>query len=96
VGVRGVGGHGARVATAEERPELAELRGLEAAGGLEAVAEGQELVRGHHLQRVDLRDDRLEDRERAFERVERVRAVAVLEACLQVRALVQEPFEPQT
>ena len=93
VGVVGV--QRARVAAAEQRLELAELRRLEAAGGLEPIAEGLELARRHRLQHVDLRDHRLEDREHALEGVERVRRVAVLQAALQVRALVQELLEPQ-
>ena len=68
---------------------------MEAAGGLETVAEALELAGGHRLQHVDLRDDRLEDREHALEGVQRVRRVAVLQAALQVCALVQELLEPE-
>jgi hypothetical protein len=62
---------GAGVAQAEDGLQLAELRGLKAARGVEAVAEGRELARGHRLEHVDLRHDRLEDRQHALEGAER-------------------------
>ena len=56
-GPRRVVGEHARVAPAEHRLELAELRRLEAARALEPAAEAPERERRHRLEDVDLRDD---------------------------------------
>ena len=85
----------AGVAPAEDRLELAELPGLEAAGCVEPIAEAGELPGRHRLQHVDLRHRDLQDREDAAQCAHRVRGVAVLEPGLQVGQLVEELLEPQ-
>ena len=63
-----------RVAPAEHRLELAELRRLEAAPRLEPPAEARELARAHGLEHVDLGDHGLQDCEHPAHRVQRTRA----------------------
>jgi len=84
-----------RVLHAQRELELAELERLEAAGRIEAVAETQELERGHRLENVDLRDECLEDGQDAIERAESSCAVAGGELLAQVVDLVQFLFEPE-
>ena len=73
----------------------AEPRRLEPRRRVEPVAERQELERGHRLEDVDLRDERLEDLEDAVEQVERAVGVAGLERQLDAAQLVAERLEPQ-
>jgi hypothetical protein len=84
-----------RVAPPEHRLDLPELRRLEAARRLQAVAEPEELAGRHRLQHVDLGDGHLEDRERPPEGVQRVGGVAVLQPALEVGELVEQLLEPQ-
>ena len=86
--------HG-RIAAAEHRLELAELRRLEPARRVEPVAEAGELARRHRLQHVDLGDDHLEDRQHPPQRVHDRRRVPVLEQLLGAAELVEELLEPQ-
>ena len=79
----------------EHRFELAELRRLEAARRLEAIAEAEELTRRHRLEHVDLGDGHLEDRAHPPQRVQHMRGVAVFEPSLEVVRLVEQLLEPQ-
>ena len=83
------------IAPAEHRFELAELRRLEAAGGVEPVAEAGELARRHRLQDVDLRDHDLQDGEHPAQGVEGPGGVVVLQQLLGVDQLVDQLLEPQ-
>src|SRR5204863_7597431 len=47
--------------------DLAELVRLEATAGLQPVAEGEKVERGDRLEHVDLRDQRFQNRQNAFE-----------------------------
>ena len=80
---------------AQHELQLAELKRLKAAAGLEAVAERQELEWRHRLEDVDLGDQHLEDREDALEGVQRARAVVGAQQLLEIVELVQHLLEPQ-
>ena len=54
---------------AQHELELPELIGLESARRFEPLAKRQELERRHRLEDVELRDQHLEDRQDALERV---------------------------
>jgi hypothetical protein len=65
VGVGLARGHEARLLQPEAELDLAKLRGLEAAGGLEVLAEEEEVERRHRLEHVDLLHQDLEDLDHA-------------------------------
>ena len=83
------------VASPEDHLEQAELHRLEAAGGVEPIAEAGELSRRHRLQHVDLGDDDLEDRQDPPQRVGGLGRVVGLQPALGVGDLVEELLEPQ-
>ncbi len=62
---------------------------------VQAVAEREELERGHRLEDVDLRDERLEDLEDPVEEVQRDVGVAGIQGAPDARELVAELLEPQ-
>jgi hypothetical protein len=91
----GVGPDHPGVAAAEHGLDLAELRRLEARGGVEAVAEGEEARRRERLEHVDLRDDGLEDGQDAAQRPHGAGRVARGQDGAQPAQLVEELLEPQ-
>ena len=68
---------------------------LKAAARLQPVAERQKVERRDRLQHVDLRDQRLENRQNALERGAGERRVVRAQQLLQVVELVQDFLEPQ-
>ena len=68
---------------------------LESAAGLQPVAEGEKLERGHRLQDVELGDHHLEDGQDPLEGVARAGAVVPREQPLEVVQLVQDLLEPE-
>src|SRR5436189_6368383 len=89
--------------TLERRPPLlanhelalAELVRLEATAGLQPVAEGEKVERGDRLEHVDLRDQRFQNRQNAFEGRARQRRVIRAKQLLEKVQLVQHFLEPQ-
>src|SRR5260370_39566162 len=75
--------------------EGSELGGLETTCRLEPAAKSKELCWRKRLQHIDLRDDRLEDRQDAFESPQGVGRVTCFEAPLEECQLMQELFEPE-
>src|SRR2546427_12932664 len=67
---------------------------LKAAARLQPVAECQKVERRDRLQHVDLRDQRLENRQNALERSAGQRRVVRAQQLLQVVELVQDFLEP--
>ena len=84
-----------RPAMAQGGLELPELHRLEAARGVEPVAERGERDRRHGLQDVHLRDQRLEDGQDALEGGEGHRPVVPLERAAQQLGLVEHLLEPE-
>src|SRR6266436_3631022 len=72
-----------------------ELGRLETTCRLEPAAKSKELCRRKRLQHIDLRDDRLQDRQDAFESPQGVGGVTCFETSLQECQLMQELFEPE-
>jgi hypothetical protein len=91
----GVRGEHHRVAPAQHGLKLAELRGLEPAGGAEPAAEPHELGRRHGLEHVELGHDDLQDGQGAPQGAHGVRGAARLQQRLQPAELVQQLLEPQ-
>ena len=80
---------------AERELELAKLIRLKPAGGLETLAERQELERRHRLENVELGDEHLENGQDALERVLRPVRVVGLEQQRRAIDLVQDLLEPE-
>src|SRR2546430_16943753 len=75
--------------------DLPKLMRLEAAPRLEPIAEREEVEWRHRLEHIDLRDQRLQDRENPLERRRRDRRVVAAQHALQIVELVQDFLEPQ-
>src|SRR2546427_5524342 len=80
---------------AEHEFDLAKLMGLKAAPRFEPIAEREEVERRHRLEHIDLRDQRLQDRQNPLERRRGKRRVIAAQHALQEVELVQDFLEPQ-
>ena len=84
-----------RPLVSQQKFELTELSGLKPRGGVQPVAKTRKRHRRHRFEDVELPDERLHNRSRSFERVDRAVQIVVRKITLDLVHLVQQNLEPQ-